>query len=453
MKTLTSAYKSIQANIDILANHLIVIMAFFLPISNTAVRSGIFTLVLLFIFVPNHLERLKKAVTNPVVIGFALLWLLYKLSPLYSVYPDISWRYSKEFTFLLYPMIMILFLEYKYTFRIFSSFILGVLISEILSYGYFFELLTSPIPYGGFLAVNAQNPSPFTYHVPYGYILALASSFILYNFIKNDHINRTLKFVFFLFFITITLNLFVNSARTGYILYLVSNSIVLLLIYKKNIYKIGFYLIPAVLLMLILVTTVSDNLGREFKQTIGAIEKLKNNDYKSSLGVRAKEYVYAVEVFKEKMLIGYGGGTHTKLVALHAEEKHNDAHLARYLKAPQHYSGYMTNIDGYYAELIVQFGILGLFVLMNLFYQIFIFKQTSTYLNTIKTTLVLTSILYAIAAPLTTGLIFPALFVCLISFTLVNENKHYVPLPKITLRNISIYLVSGIFLFVISKFT
>ena len=143
----SSINQFLRVNNTQIANHLIVILAFFLPTFESARTSIIFILIILLFFKNNLLSSLKDSLKNRVVQAFILFWLINLLLAFFSTEPSISIPYVKSIKFFLYPVLLLLFLDKAYIPRIIGAFLLGMLISELISYGLVFNLYES-VPFG-----------------------------------------------------------------------------------------------------------------------------------------------------------------------------------------------------------------------------------------------------------------------------------------------------------------
>jgi O-antigen ligase len=443
-----------QYKLQLFANHLLVLIAFFLPINKGTVGSGFFILLVLLLLKKDLFHDLKNALKNRVILSLIAFWLLHFIGILYSDDPSHSKLYAYDMNFILYSILIFIFAQYKFLFRILSAFLVGVFVSELLSYGFIFEILTSPMP--PFLNMspiaNKYEPSPFTFHAEYGFILAIGSAFILQKLLT--HSTKTEKIILSLFFTTITLNIFFNSARTGYILFFLSNGSILLFHYKRYIISKLHFLIPSLFVILFAAWSLSDNLKREYHETIASIDAMyHNSDFSSSLGIRIHFIMMGMDALKESNpLIGFGTDMHGLAVYTEAS-KRNDTMTMNYLLHTGQYTGKIYFIDCEYNSILLQFGFVGLLIYLNLFYQIFRFHNQNSDLHIIKNSLVVSSLFYAFVSSIFSGYLVPMIFVFLISLTLIQKEKVNPPLPQIKTKSFLLYALSIILLFIISKVT
>jgi O-antigen ligase len=444
---------SIQLAIRTYANHLLVIIAFFLPLNRGAITSGFFILIILLLLCKDLFTQIKTVLTNRVILSFIALLLLHTIGITYSDDPHRSSHYAHEMIFLLYSIIIVIFAEYRFLVRIFSAFILGVFLSELLSYGFIFELLTSPIPslFDGSPIASKNEPSPFTFHAEYGYILSITSALILQRLlIKTTKIE---KIIFILFLTTITMNVFFNSARTGYILFFISNGTILLFHYKKQILKKLYLILPFILLLITIAWNSSTNIQREYHETLTSISDITHGNFHSSLGTRLDFLRMGINALKESNpLIGFGTDMHG-LAVYNQAVKENNTEIMNWLLYTGQGSGRIFFIDCEYNSILLQFGIVGLFIYLNLFFQIARFRQQDPALNIIKNMLLVSSVFYAFASSVFSGMLVPMLFVFLVSLTLIQPEHEKSLLGDINTKSLLGYTLFTVFLFTLSKVT
>ena len=432
----------LQENNTHIANHLIVIMAFFLPISESARTSGIFILLMLLLFKTDLITRFKESIQNRVIQAFLLYWLMNFVWVLFSTDPELSLHYAKLLDYFYYPLLLMLYLDKAYIYRIFGAFILGMLLSELFSYSLAFGIIKH-VPYG-IVTQSIHDPSPFLYHMGYGFILTFTVGLLLQRIIQFKDIKH--KVLYGLFFLTASANVFVNAGRTGYILYSVSIFALLILTYKKHFFKI----LPATLLFLALVYTLAYNFSPVFQHRMGLLvtnssKAVKDDNLDSSVGARVAMGRMAIQTIKDRPLLGYGPGTAVNAVSAKARETDAPIGWLKHIIFP--------NIDNQYLEALVQFGFIGFFIFLNMFYQIFRYKQPDRKLKIIQLLVLFLALAYSVqVTTFQHGGYIPKFFVFIVTFTLVTRHQ-LSELPSLSYKYMGYYGISGILLFIVSKIT
>ena len=160
-------------NLSSVINYFIIIYAFVSPISKAGTVFCGISLILLWFINGNFKSKITMLKTNMFMIVLGLFLLLSVLSIFWS--SDINYYLDNMRKYWHLFMIPIIYtsLEKKNIKHIFSAFLLGMFISEIVSYGVFFEIWTKE-------GVYPHDPSPFMDHTNYSIYLAF-TVFILMN--------------------------------------------------------------------------------------------------------------------------------------------------------------------------------------------------------------------------------------------------------------------------------
>lgn len=394
-------------NANALGNHLIVIMAFF-SVINPGPYSGAYTyLLILFLFKPNKMDKLKEVFTNKVVqaillfVSMSVVWVY--------VADDVSLaKPAKEnYVYLLHVVGILLFLEYKYVHKVIAAFILGVFVNELLSYAIAFGWISHPFVFS-FEGSRLDNPTPFMYHIIYGFVLAVTGTLLAQLYSEKK--SKWVKFSVALFFISISTNLVLNIGRTGYVLFVIGLILLVFLKYKKNVFK----LVLVMVLFFTFLFYTAYNFSPQFKvridQTVVSVNKIiDDNNYGSSIGMRFLQVKQGYQLFLERPIWGYGTGQNIKVMYQDAVDK--KLSYARSIK------NFFTN-DNLYLDITLQFGLVGLILYLNIFYQTMRYQQPVIYLKHFQLIVVVLYLLYGLQS----GLIIPALAL-LLAIPLVKKKQ------------------------------
>ena len=376
----------LQNNSYLLANYILIAVAFFIPISTTHIKRFFIMLLILTLFTPNIKTKIKNVLLNPVIFSFVLYFLL-NLFWIFiakdSEHALFITKYSIEY---LYPILILIFIKREFIPIIISSFLLGVFIGEVVSYDIYFNFnIFDFIPYINPKASPAY-PTPFMSHLNYGLFLAFSAGLLLQLFFKERSL--LIKSLTLLFIFSLTTNLFINIGRSGYILYIVSISTILYLEYKKTILKYIPLIILSFLSIFYLAYLYSPNFHNKVDQTLSSINKIyNNNDYMSSIGIRFLNYKTATELFQEKPIVGYGTGMHVDV--LYERTKQKDEKLAKIIK------NYSTT-DSQYFDTALQFGLIGLIIFFSIFYHLYRYNYTDKYIKNISRLIIIVFLLYGL---------------------------------------------------------
>lgn len=396
-------------------NHLVIIYAFLLPISQYA-NSFIFFLILtLFILRRNFKEYLTPVFTNKVVQSFILffsihiIWLLGTDNFHQAALAIELVQYS------LYSIIFLSFIDKRISYYIIGTFIGGILCSELVSYAIQFSILPWKLTLASipiYEAFSINDPSPFLHHSYYATSLAFVSALLIYKSLirKLTFIEKVIS----IFFITsISINLSLVGGRIGYILYILLILFLIIYIYRKTLLKPLLIISIAVGMFFSLAYKFSPIFSNRIEQTRKEVQSvIQEMDFTTPLGGRIGFAYYASDVIKENPIFGIGTGDYMDNVRQIIPETSNN-YFIKYTLAHPH------NI---YIMLLLQFGIVGFIAFLNIFYQIYRQKTTDDYLRFVKYTMMI-----AFATALMTEIFayYLPLFVLIISTTLATTQ-----LPK-----------------------
>lgn len=346
--------------LSLVINYLIVAYSFFAPISKAGtVFSGVL-LVLFWLIQRNFKSKINMLKTNNFIVVLALFLLLSLISFFWS--SDINYYadYMRKYWHLLMIPIIYTSLEKKYIKHVFSAFLLGMFISEIVSYGIFFEIWTKE-------GVSPNDPSPFMDHTNYSIYLAFTVFILMHRILFEPLIKWKIMYgVFMLFSMS---NMLVNGGRTGQVAFFVTLVIVALLNIK---HKIRAIIGSAVVGTIIFITAynISPVFHDRMNYTLHDIEvMIKEKDFTNSLSVRISLWIMGTEQFLDNFLIGTGIGDEA-------------VDIQKYVKKYNfiYYDNFQDNYIDYhnaYVQYSVQLGIFGLILFILLFLNLLKLKFKS----------------------------------------------------------------------------
>lgn len=341
---------------DKFMNYLIIGYAFVLPITIVGIVFFTHMIILAFLVKGNYKELYSEAKKSNVIIAFFLLIALSLVAVIWSSDKIFALLYIKKYYHFLIIPIIYLTLNPKYINHIFTAFLSSIFISQIFSFGIFFEL----IQYNN---VPASDPSPFMNHSDYSLYLAFASMILLNRlFFTSENKYKTF---YILYFISTISNLFIVGGRTGQIIFVAALFVVLFLNIKNKIKAITIATVLSVGIV-----TIAYNTSPVFKTRGGAAynditNTITNNNYSQSFGIRVSLWIIGAKVFSNNMLLGTGIGDENTGIEKDAE-KYNVSRYMNYKEFIDYHSMYMQHA--------VQLGILGLLLMFYLIYSIFTIK-------------------------------------------------------------------------------
>lgn len=425
-----------------LLNRLLVVFAFTFPIKHYANSTIFFLILIVFLSRGNFKNNFIQIFSNKIIMVFTVFVLMHYVWLIGTENIEQAKFLINKMKYGLYILIFVTFVQKEYFSKVISGFILGMFVSEIFSYLIYFDVIPHRLFFYNEVVYQAtpDDPTPFTNHIYYSIFLALTTSMILYNIIKINTWNVK-RILYILFFLTITMNMFLQASRTGYILYFLMIIFTLIYIYKSKMLKI----VPIILVIFSVVIYIMYQSSNTFKErvieTYNSINQVNNyENYDSSLGKRIGIYYYGIEAIKNNILFGVGTGDIMD-ETLKQIENNKDKHLEE-----------MTTLHNEFLNAQLRFGILGPIVLLYLFYLIFTFKQENDYLN-----FILKSSSFIVLIAMLPGDFFQGWMIIFwiipLSISTINLNKNYDTITnRYTKEEIKFYIYIFIFSY-ISSFT
>ena len=405
-----NSYRQNKDLITLWMNNLLMLYAFLLPISQT-IKSTVFSIiVILFLIRGNVLKFIKESLANPIVRSFVYLFIVYIIGLLWTEDMASGISAVKSIKYGLYLILFYSIVDGRYIDKVIGAFILGMLVSELTSYGMIFGIMPWKLELGNILFYTAYeigDPSPFLHHIHYGVALALTVMLLgqkIY-FSKN---NLMMKIFMSIFILTATTNIFVTGGRTGYITF-VMLMLVLSIVYLKK-------WAVAALIAVVLVFTIAYNFSSVFHskvlQTEASVSKLLSGDknFNTSLGIRVGIYYYSFDVIKENLLFGVGTGDSMNEILKNAPKEW----VANTDSASHEHNQYLS--------VLVKLGVVGLLVFLNIYYQIFRYKQNEKDLRFIMIFSTL-AIAFGILTTQFNLRFFMPLWVVMLAVTLINRER------------------------------
>ena len=429
-------------NINLYMNYLAVVYALFLPIS-WKYRATIFSIILvLFIIRRNYLFYLKESFANPIVKAFLAYIFMHFLWLLGTENFQHATKMIKLSEYAIIPLIFLTFLTKEFANKVLIAFITSVMFSELLSYMIRFELIPQKLSIFNhklYAAVAINDPSPFLLHMHYAVTLSIVCAILLFKLLSTQE-SLKVKIISIVFLLTATFNLTLVGGRSGYLSYIILLVTVIFLTYKKNILK------PILLLSFFLTTIffIAYELSPMFKNRIDysvqTVNELQNNsnNYSSSFGTRLGLWKYALQASQDNIL--FGSGTGDQLDITHQAMPSSDDPIYQHLKEMHH-------LHSQYIQIYTEFGLIGLLIFLNIFYQILRYKKTDTTRKNILILITL-AVMIALLTETFSSIYYLPLLSVLVSALIATKTE-----PKSTnsaIKDILIYIMITLFVFIIT---
>ena len=345
--------QKIRNSIDNINSYLLMLVAFFLPL--TVFGGNLFAVLIFLLWIikadfKSDFHRLKN---NKLVIA-VFLYLLVHVTALLWTADIVSglWTLKKQLKLLFIPIFM-LFVKREHVKYYILAFLASMSLSEIWSYGIFFELL--PL-YGGATLID---PIPLMSHITYNPFLTIAIYFLSYYVLFDHSISKLKKFTYGFFIITMSINMFITGGRVGQVMYFAMLVVLIFQYFPKNAFKASL-----VSLFVLVITSSTFYLNSKIfsdrvDSAVTELSDYKNHTHSSTAtGMRISSAINSWSIIKENPVIGVGTGDY-KNEFIKASIKNN---LKLEDKLVIH------NPHNMYVLILVQFGFIGLLALLYMFY-------------------------------------------------------------------------------------
>lgn len=436
MNKIISTSKEYLQDKDLLTlwlNNLLVVYAFLLPISQT-IKATVFTfMVVLFIIRGDLLQHIKTALSNKVVRAFLYLFLVYVTGLLWTDNMAEGIYWVKSIKYGLYLILFYVIADGRYIDKVISAFILGMLVSELTSYGMHFGVMPWKLQLGDVLfyqAPSMDDPSPFLNHIHYGVALAFTVILLIHKTFFEKHAVY-LKVFMSLFIVTATSNIFITGGRTGYITFFMLIT-VLAIFYLR---KIALAIFVALSVILVMAYNLSPIFNLKVNQTEKSLDKLfnKDADFSTSLGARAGIYYYASEIIQENPVLGVGTGDSMDEIRKVTPKVYDQIHN-------------LSHEHNQFLSTLVKFGIVGFIVYLNVFYQIFKYKQDDKELKFIMFFVTLAIVFGTLMTQFNLRFFLP-LWVVFLTITLINRERRTIENIELNSKKQLIQIIALIVIF------
>lgn len=345
--------KNITENdLNTIASYLIVGLGFFIATSVAVTNIILVLLLLLFLFERRYQERFNLVKNNPLIYIIFALVLMHVIGFLWSENLQIAGETFGRVKKLMWIPFLMMYVKKEHIIYYFQAFILGMIISEVLTYLVWFDI----IPH--FMHVTANSPSPLMLSTNYAPYVAMASFLLLYLLLYFKSASRWQQGISLFFLVTMLINLFITGGRAGQIGFFVLFLVLILGYFKGKVFKgLLFFSIASTILF-----SLAYNNIELFKLRIdmGITEATHFSPglQKTSVGIRLALNKNYYAVFKENFLLGVGTGDYMDAYKL--------------VNAKSEYKTMITHPHNMYMLIFVQLGMIGGMIFLTLFlYQMY----------------------------------------------------------------------------------
>ena len=428
---IAARHKKLEPKINTIANHLIVIYAFALPVLIQVRRASLFLLLLLFIFRGHYYKYFSIALKDPLIRALAIYFLIHVV---WLIGYDGS-PYTKQIVhdsaFMLYPLLFFSFIDQRYVKRILFAFILGMIFSELISYSLSLQLFDPKSIEG--ISGKYNNPAPVYGRTHYGFMLAVFV-IVLFILIRYEKLSSNTHILLSIILISSTVNIFLAGGRTGpVLLFILTLAYIVLHLKTRQV----LYVLIAISLLVTGFTTAyfySTNFHKRVNETVDSIVLIEtHNEYATNLGYRIAIFKNSGEILQDNWLFGVGTGDQIPLIQ---EIVYKNNPGVQEKKKP------IPNMHNEYLGALTQFGVLGLIAFINILLQLFKYKSNFFLTKELFPLLSISVFFFTFVDIFTIGLGTLLTTVFFVSIGLNNYTTNNATFSKLDNKQITIYVAS-----------
>lgn len=200
-----------QEKLGVWQSWLLVAFVFFLPISSAAPNLILLVILVLWLVEADFARKWAQMKAHPIFFPMLAFALLYPVSLLWT--EDMAWgqhMVERHLIYLLFPLLLTVIRREHIAYYL-SAFVLAMTISEVASYLVWFHLVD-------IVGIDPLDPAGFMGHWEYNPFLALAIYWMGHSLLFGQP-KAWQKWVFGLFIVTMSINMFITGGRIGQIAY------------------------------------------------------------------------------------------------------------------------------------------------------------------------------------------------------------------------------------------
>ena len=339
--------------------YITLIFAFILPISRGLVSLFIVLLPIIWVFEGNLRYKLQQIKSSKLLLIISIFIFYQFASILWSSDIPQALDSARMYTYWFAIFVLATSIKKEWIDKITTSFLYGMVISEIFAYMIFFEIYA-------YKGKPPEYPSPFMMHIDYSIFLAF-TSILLLNRIFSKRYELQQKVIMGLFFFTVTTNLFISTGRAGQLAFLVALLVSVIIHFRLTVKSMFIFLLLSTVLFVGAYKTLPI-----FEKRIDAaqtdIKKFQNGNYNSSWGIRVAFWIITYDIVKENPLVGVGIGDYKDeaKVALSKNDHDFSTYVQEFCTTSHFHNQYLM--------IITQGGLIGFSLMVLVFIYLFRIK-------------------------------------------------------------------------------
>lgn len=355
-----------EINIKIV-NILAVIYLFSLTISYKISGTLIYIILFIFLLNPKVGTYLKNSLKNSFVQA-GLLYLAVILIWFIGTH-DLSFAITqlKINKFYLLPILFFAFIRVEYFKYYVLAFILGAIVNFIWTYLMFFNIIDN---HYSNLIINQSE---------HAFLIFLTIISLFYRLVKYED-KLVYKILIIFIILLLSSNVFLLK-KTQIVSYVIVLFVAFIYLYRKDIVKILIFSLTFLSIFLIGINFLFPTVKYQLLHELDGVQKaIQKQDFTNSMSARLGVAYYSLQVIEDSPIFGYGTGDHAYEVkkAINNSELKNIDSKSYDILIGTLITGKHVTLHNTFLQVLVQYGIIGLLIFLNIFYQILKFTRGET---------------------------------------------------------------------------
>ena len=355
-----------EINIKIV-NILAVIYLFSLTVSYKISGTLIYIILFIFLLNPKVGTYLKNSLKNRFVQA-GLLYLAVILIWFIGTH-DLSFAITqlKINKFYLLPILFFAFIRVEYFKYYVLAFILGAIVNFIWTYLMFFNIIDN---HYSNLIINQSE---------HAFLIFLTIISLFYRLVKYED-KLVYKILIIFIILLLSSNVFLLK-KTQIVSYMIVLFVAFIYLYRKDIVKILIFSLTFLSIFLIGINFLFPTVKYQLLHELDGVQKaIQKQDFTNSMSARLGVAYYSLQVIEDSPIFGYGTGDHAYEVkkAINNSELKNIDSKSYDILIGTLITGKHVTLHNTFLQVLVQYGIIGLLIFLNIFYQILKFTRGET---------------------------------------------------------------------------
>ena len=355
-----------EINIKIV-NILAVIYLFSLTVSYKISGTLIYIILFIFLLNPKVGTYLKNSLKNRFVQA-GLLYLAVILIWFIGTH-DLSFAITqlKINKFYLLPILFFAFIRAEYFKYYVLAFILGAIVNFIWTYLMFFNIIDN---HYSNLIINQSE---------HAFLIFLTILSLFYRLVKYED-KLVYKILIIFIILLLSSNVFLLK-KTQIVSYVIVLFVAFIYLYRKDIVKILILSLTFLSIFLIGINFLFPTVKYQLLHELDGVQKaIQKQDFTNSMSARLGVAYYSLQVIEDSPIFGYGTGDHAYEVkkAINNSELKNIDSKSYDILIGTLITGKHVTLHNTFLQVLVQYGIIGLLIFLNIFYQILKFTRGET---------------------------------------------------------------------------